>query len=75
MNPNEARQLLQDAIKEVDFIALAGVISALAEGFRWGRYDNNIWRPFYNEVEADLPWLLDNWDKVCEAVQVLKNEA
>jgi hypothetical protein len=65
--------MLQESLKHVNWLNLLRVIDSLAAGENWGRYDNSKWRPSYKQADLDLPWLLDNWPKVCEALQVLKD--
>lgn len=40
--------------------------------FPWLKYDNNYFRPNFNQLEYDIPWMVDNMQQVCEAVQTLK---
>lgn len=74
MSPSEAQSKLADALLNVKWHNLIRVMDTLAKGNAWGRYDNNTWRPNYKQVELDLPWLLDNFSEVCEALQVLKEQ-
>lgn len=75
MQPDDARLKLQESLKHVNWLNLLRVIDSLAAGENWGRYDNSQWRPNYKQVDLDLPWLLDNWPQVCEALQVLKDQS
>lgn len=72
MLPSEARNKLQESVKRVNWINMARVMDSLASGFGWNKYDNTNWRPNFKQVDHDLPWLLDNWEDVCEALRVLK---
>lgn len=74
MQPSEARSKLQSAVRNINWINLARVMEALASGYDWNRYNNNYWRPNYKMVELDLPWLLDNWQEICEALQTLQEQ-
>ena len=73
MTKDEARSLLKEAIKHVDFINLGRTISALGEyEYDWTKFDNNKWRPNKNLALKEAVWLKDNADKILEALTVLK---
>ena len=74
MQPSDARLKLQENLKNVNWINLLRVMESLAAGEAWGRYDNNQWRPNYKQAELDLPWMLDNFGQVCEALRTLREE-
>jgi hypothetical protein len=74
MQPHEAQSTLQDALKNVNWLNLMRCMDSLAQGNAWRKYSNTTWRPSFKQLELDLPWLLDNLELVCEALQVLRDQ-
>lgn len=75
MQPEKAQSMLQDALRNVNWLNLMRCMDSLAQGNSWRKYSNTGWRPSFKQLELDLPWLLDNFEQVCEALQVLKEQA
>jgi hypothetical protein len=74
MTPEDARQVLKEALLHVDFINLGRSISALGEhNYTWITFDNSKWRPDHHIAFKDAKWLSSNADKIFEAFTVLKD--
>lgn len=69
MTESEARALAQEALKQVDFINLGRVLSSLANGYAWKRFDNSVWRPDFNRAFEDKEWLAENAEAIKEAIE------
>lgn len=74
MKPSEAHSLLQEGARRIDWTNIGRIIDSLARGHPWKKYDKTYWKPNFKRAEIDLPWLLDNMPKLCEAVEVLRRE-
>ena len=70
MKPENARKLLQEAVAKVNWINFARTLESLTE-HDWGKYNNNFWRPDFNQVLFDKDWLADNAGKIKEALDTL----
>lgn len=70
MKPENARKLLQEAVAKVNWINFARTLESLTE-HDWGKYNNNFWRPDFNQVLFDKDWLADNAGKIKEALDIL----
>jgi hypothetical protein len=74
LTKDEARDILRQATKQVDFINLARVISSLGEyGYEWNKYDGSKLKPNYRQAWMDRKWFAKNAVLVTEALEVLKN--
>jgi hypothetical protein len=69
----EAREILRQATRQVDFLNFARVISSLGEyGFDWNKYDGSKLKPNFNQAWKDRKWLAENAGLVVEALEVLR---
>ena len=70
MTPDEAREILTEALKRTDFVNLGKTISALGEyGHTWLTYDNSKWRPNKDLALKDMQWLDRNSERITEALK------
>jgi hypothetical protein len=72
MEIDEAKQIMRDATKHIDWINMGRVLSHLGDYDKdWGKFDNSMWRPDYNRALADKKWLAKNVGAVVEALDTL----
>jgi len=70
MKPEDARKVLQEAVGKINWINLVRTMESLTE-YDWDRYDNNYWRPNFNQVLLDKDWLAENAGKIKRALETL----
>ena len=70
----QARAILIEAQRQVDWYNFGAVVAALGDqGFPWGKYHNGRWTPNYTQMAKELKWLTNNFDKILEALDYLKD--
>lgn len=70
MKPENARKLLQEAVAKVNWLNFARTIESLIE-YDWGKYENNQFRPNFNQLLLDKDWLAENAGQIKEAIDTL----
>ncbi len=72
MTLDEARDLLKEVSKNVNFINLGQSVYALADdGYTWLTFDNNKWRADKNLSLKDAQWLADHASELVTALQFM----
>lgn len=72
MTIEEAREVLKEASKHVNFINLGQTIYALGDdGYTWLTFDNNKWRPDKKLSLKDAKWLADHASSLVAALQFM----
>ena len=73
MDRSEAKQIIQDAARCVDWHNLGCAIDMLGEkDLEWGHYINGKIPPNYDRVYHDYNWLKTNATKLAEALMYMK---
>jgi len=75
MKPSDAVSILQNSVKNVNWINFGRVLDAIAEHREYGRYDNSKWKPNFEKAALDKQWLAANMDEISEAIDVLRQES
>jgi len=74
MEKTKANEVLIEAIKHVDWINFALVISSMGEyNFAWGKYDGSKWIPEYEKAWTDLDWLYKNMNDLYDAIKTMRD--
>lgn len=74
MTLEEARQILIESTKQIDWINLGFVLSTLGEqGYAWRKYDGAFFRPEFNRSLVDIKWLANNAERLKEALNFIKD--
>ncbi len=73
MTRDEARDILREATRQVDFLNMARVISSLGEyGYEWNKYDGSKLKPNFIRAWNDRKWFAKNAGLIVEALEVLR---
>lgn len=72
MTVDEARDIVKQAVREVDWLNFARALDMMGpKGFKWRKFDNGFWRPAWNKIESDKEWIAENAGKLKEALDTL----
>lgn len=73
MTKDEARAIVAEANKQIDWYNLGTVLDALGDqGYAWGKFHNGRWRPNYTKAEQETKWLKKNFSDLLEALDTLR---
>ncbi len=73
LDRDEAKKIIQDAARSVDWHNLGCAIDMLGEmDLEWGRYINGKIPPNYERVYHDHYWLKNNGEKLAQGLMYMK---